>query len=108
MNPEKLYKWTVRYINFMWPLARLIMKIPRIGKMINWRLMIADYSRLLKDADDKTLKEWALLDTYDMISPAYDFPQTLKTFTKWYEDEGLTDIDVHYGYNGIEGRGRKL
>ena len=107
MNPQKLYKYTVRYINFMWPIARLIMKIPVIGKKINWRLMIADYSILLKNADSKTLKEWAVLDTYDMVSPVYDLPETVKSFRKWHEDEGLINIDVHRGYNGVEGRATK-
>ena len=107
MNPEKLYKLTVRYINFMWPLARLLMKIPKVGKMINWRLMIADYHHLLVNADSKTLKEWAILDTYDMVSPAHDHPATLKQYKGWHEAEGLKNIEVHYGYNGIEGRGVK-
>lgn len=107
MEPEKLYKRTVNYINFMWPIARLFMKIPKIGKMINWRLMIADYHHLLKNADSKTLKEWAILDTYDMVSPAHDHPATIRQFKNWHEEEQLINIDVHYGYNGIEGRGIK-
>lgn len=40
MDPERLYAITVKYINFVWPLARLIMKIPKIGKSINWRLKL--------------------------------------------------------------------
>ena len=107
MDPEKLYKLTVRYINFMWPLARLLMKIPKIGKIINWRLMIADYHDVLWNADSKTLKEWAILDTFDMVSPAHDHPATLKQYKSWHTQQGLTSIDVHYGYNGIEGRGVK-
>lgn len=107
MDPEKLYKRTVNYINFMWPIARLLMKIPTVGKMINWRLMIADYHHLLVNADSKTLKEWAILDTYDMVSPAHDHPATLKEYAGWHQDFGLTNIDVHIGYNGIEGRGIK-
>lgn len=107
MNPEKLYKYTVAYINFMWPIARLLMKIPKVGKMINWRLMIADYHHLLVNADSKTLKEWAILDTYDMVSPAHDHPATLKEYSGWHQEEGLLNCDVHYGYNGIEGRGIK-
>jgi SAM-dependent methyltransferase len=107
MDPERLYTLTVKYINFMWPLALLIMKIPKIGKMINWRLMIADYSLMLKNADNKKLKEWAILDTYDMVSPVYDFPVTLRTFKKWHTEEGLINIDVLHGYNGIEGRANK-
>jgi SAM-dependent methyltransferase len=107
MNPEKLYTYTVRYVNFMWPLVKVLMKIPKYGKMINWRLMIADYSHMLKNADERTLKEWAILDTYDMVSPAFDFPVTLKTFKQWHVEAGLGNIEVHYGYNGVEGRAIK-
>jgi 2-polyprenyl-3-methyl-5-hydroxy-6-metoxy-1,4-benzoquinol methylase len=106
-NPEKLYESVVRYINFIWPLSRLLIKIPGIGRRINWRLMVGDYSGVLKGADEKTLKEWAILDTYDMVSPAYDFPQTLKTFKKWHVEADLTDIDVHYGIDVIVGRAKK-
>jgi SAM-dependent methyltransferase len=107
MNPERLYILTEKYIRFMWPFSKLLRRIPKAGKMINWRMMIADYSSMLKNADEKTLKEWAILDTYDMISPAYDFPATLKTFRNWHIDEELVDIDVQYGYNGVEARAIK-
>jgi hypothetical protein len=53
------------------------------------------------------LKEWAYLDTFDMLSPRYDYPQSLKTVKSWFHDAKLSDIDIHYGYNGIEGRGTK-
>ncbi len=26
---------------------------------------------------------------------------------RWYEEAGLIDVDVHYGSNGLEGRGTK-
>jgi SAM-dependent methyltransferase len=107
IDPEKLYPRLKAYVDFMWPLARLIRKIPVIGPTINWKLLIADYSRELPDADEATLKEWAYLDTFDMLSPAYDYPVTVSTFRKWFEEEGLQQIEVHKGYNGVEGRGRK-
>jgi len=106
-DPKKLYEATKKYVDILWPLARIVRKIPKIGYAINWRLLVADYSKALPNADDRTLKEWAYLDTFDMLSPMYDKPKTLKTFKRWHEAAGLTDIEVHYGYNGIEGRGRK-
>lgn len=106
LDPEKLYRWVRRYVNFMWPLARVIRKLP-YGKSINWLLLVADYSELLPGANDDLLKEWAVLDSFDMVSPRYDKPQTLRTFKRWHEEAGLVEIDVHYGFNGIEGRGRK-
>lgn len=106
-DPEKLYRRIKKYVNFMWPFARLIRKIPKIGPTINWKLILPDYSRELPMADDATLKEWTYLDAMDMLSPMYDKPQTLKTFKTWHAKANLKDIDVHYGYNGIEGRGTK-
>ena len=108
INPKKLYVYVNNYINLAWPVAKIISKIPKIGYRINWRLLIADYSQtILKGADNKLLKEFAVLDTFDMLSPKYDYPQTLNTFKKWFVEAGLEKINVHYGYNGIEGRGKK-
>lgn len=105
-SPETLYPAVKRYVDFMWPLARVIRGIPKIGPSLNWKLLIGDYSQHLTNADDSTLKQWAYLDTFDMLSPRYDYPQTVKTFRRWFSEAGLTDIDVHEGYNGVEGRGR--
>jgi hypothetical protein len=91
----------------MWPLARLIRRIPKFGPAINWKLILPDYSRELPNADDKTLREWAYLDAMDMLSPMYDKPQTMATFHQWHKKAGLIEIEVHFGYNGIEGRGTK-
>lgn len=106
LNKEKLYKFCHAYVDMLWPIAKLNRKLfPKIGRKINWQLLIPDYSQ--HDLDDTGLKEWAYLDIFDMLSPAYDKPKTLATFKNWFERYGFTDIDVHYGYNGIEGRATK-
>lgn len=101
VKPQKLYNWCKSYINFMWPLARLVRKIPRVGEALNWRLLIADYAMQMPDADDATLKEWALLDTFDMLSPAFDIPQTPRTYQRWHEAACLKNISVRRGPNGL-------
>jgi ubiquinone/menaquinone biosynthesis C-methylase UbiE len=106
MAPQKLYPIVRRYVDMMWPLAGLIRRIPKIGPSLNWKLLIGDYSQHLTDADDATLKQWAYLDTFDMLSPQYDYPQTVSTFRRWFMESGYSDIDVRTGYNGVEGRGR--
>ena len=107
IEPQKLYSLVERYVNFIWPLARLISKIPKIGYAINWRLLVADYSTILPGATSDQLKEWAILDTFDMLSPRYDLPVTVATFRSWHKEANLKEIDVHKGYNGVEGRGTK-
>jgi 2-polyprenyl-3-methyl-5-hydroxy-6-metoxy-1,4-benzoquinol methylase/uncharacterized protein YbaR (Trm112 family) len=106
MEPHDLYRRVTAYINFVWPLARLLNRIPRLGRWLNWRLLVADY-RGVFDLPEAMLKEWAILDTFDMLSPRYDYPQTLDTLRSWFAKAGLVDVEVHYGYNGIEGRGQR-
>ncbi|HIA38820.1 MAG TPA: hypothetical protein EYN86_04870 [Planctomycetes bacterium] len=103
--PERLYRLTRKWVDLMWPLHTLIRKIPKIGHSINWRLLVADYSTW--GVNGQLLKEWAYLDTFDMLGPRYDSPQTLSTVKIWFQEAGLDDVEVIYGYNGIEGRGKK-
>ena len=56
---------------------------------------------------EKQLKEWAILDTFDNLAPKFDQRQTLSTLRKWFSECEMEEVDVHYGYNGIEGRGVK-
>lgn len=110
INPKKLYTYVKNYIDLMWPVVKLLRKIPKIGySIIHVILCIADYSStIMKNSPDNIVKEFAYLDTFDRLSPKYDYPQKLLTFKKWHEDAGLVDITVKYGYNGIEGRGIKI
>ncbi len=104
---ERLYAWVERYVRLMWPLSRLLNHLPG-GAQLNWAgLCIPNYARVFPDLSPQALKQWAILDAFDMLSPRYDQPQALATIQRWFQEAGLIDIDVHYGYNGIEGRGRR-
>ena len=105
INLEILYKITCIYVNIIWPLTKLIHKLP-YGRKINGLLLIADF-RGAYNMTEERLKDWAILDTFDMLSPAYDQPQSLKTIKKWFNEAPLKNIEVNYGHNGIEGRGTK-
>lgn len=98
--PERLHRLTRAYVDLVWPLARLIRRLPRIGKTLNWKLLIGDYSDLIDD--DEVLRQWAYLDTFDMLSPRYDIPQTLSAVRKWGARAGLDHFEARHGYNGIE------
>ncbi|HLF17609.1 MAG TPA: class I SAM-dependent methyltransferase [Candidatus Omnitrophota bacterium] len=105
MDPQRLYKFTKGYVDALWPLAKIIRKIPRIGTKINWVLGLADYSQ--RGLEERMLKEWMYLDTFDMFSPRYDYPKTVKEVQQWFKEAGLKDVEVGEGYNGIEARGRR-
>lgn len=105
MEHVKLYNIIRNYIDSMWPLAKLINKLP-YGYLINRILLIADYRGRYPLSEDM-LKEWAILDSFDMLSPAYDSPQTVETVKEWFNRAGLINVEVCKGYNGIEGRGER-
>jgi hypothetical protein len=50
------------------------------------------------------LKEWAILDTFDMLAPAYDQPKSAETLRHWFAHAGLTQIEI-FRSGGLVGRG---
>jgi ubiquinone/menaquinone biosynthesis C-methylase UbiE/uncharacterized protein YbaR (Trm112 family) len=103
LDPDTLYAGVKRWVDFMWPLAGVLRKLPK-GYAINWRLLVADYSFLGLQGD--MLKEWSYLDTFDMLAPRYDRPATLGTFRSWAVRAGLTSIEAEYTPHGVVLRGR--
>lgn len=105
LPPQLLYRLVRTYVQCLWPIATLLNRVP-YGNNLNWRLLIADY-RGKHPLSEALLKEWAVLDSFDMLAPAYDQPQTLETVRGWFSEAGLTDVHVGLGHNGIVGRGRR-
>lgn len=103
MNSERLYhlvRWGVP--KFM-PVARLARRVA--GRWGARLLPIAEYGHL--GLASELNEEWSILDTFDMLSPAYDHPQTLAAVRGWFADVGFTDVVVERGPNGIVGRGSR-
>ena len=48
------------------------------------------------DLDREALKEWVILDTFDMFSPAYDNPQRLETVAKWFKEFGMKEVKAEF------------
>ncbi len=105
IDPQKLYSIISLYIHLMWPIARCINALP-MGRKINTVLLIADF-RGVFNLNEEQLKEWAILDTFDMLSPQYDFPQTMRTVSNWFRNSQFAKFEVQPGHIGIEGRGTK-
>jgi len=104
IEPGALYNLCKQYVEFMWPLTRhTARRFGHFGSLVNWRLLIADYTGVY-DLPSNIMKEWAVLEAFDMLSPRYDFPQTYETVQKWFRRANLTNCEVRTGYNGIYGR----
>lgn len=60
--------------------------------MLTRFLPICDIIKTLpyKQLSKEQLKEWVILDTFDMFSPQYDNPKKISTIKKWFEKYGTT------------------
>jgi hypothetical protein len=79
--------------------------VPRVGRRLRHALPVANYDGLLP-LNAAQLREWAVLDTFDMLAPAHDHPQTAAAVHGWFEEERLADIDVRRR-GLVVGRGRR-
>ena len=86
--------------------SQLLGRIPFAGKALKRLIPVADYTGIF-GLSDQQLKEWALLDTFDMLAPEYDNPQTAAGIKAWAETAGLCEIEVLHASHLVV-RGRKV
>ncbi len=103
VSSETLYKFCEIWVNLWWKVTGIAVKITK-RRALSWFLCIADY-RGVYPLKDSIQKEWSILDTFDMLSPVYDYPKSLEEIKLWFEETSLKDIEIKYGFNGIEAHG---
>lgn len=103
MGKERLYRIICKAVPLLLPIA---VGLRRTIGPAGARLMpILEYSNL--KLPPELNEEWAILDTFDMYSPAHDHPQSLATVRHWFKSAGFSGMEVRYGQNGVVGRGTK-
>jgi 2-polyprenyl-3-methyl-5-hydroxy-6-metoxy-1,4-benzoquinol methylase len=103
MDRQRLHRLVERAVDALLPAATWLRR--RAGRAGARLLPIVEYSHLGLAPDVN--REWAVLDTFDMYSPAHDHPQTEQAVRRWYARAGFVDVHVAPGPNGIIGRGRR-
>ena len=106
MRAERLFSLVVRMVQLLWPVSLALGRVPRLGRKLRHALPVANYEGLLPLTPGQ-LKEWAVLDTFDMLAPAHDHPQNLAAVRGWFEEAGFADAEV-FRRGLIVGRGRSI
>ena len=75
------------------PLGVLLGKVPVVGRQLKRLVPVANYVGALP-LSRKQHEEWALLDTFDWLSPAYDNPQTPEVVRTWMDQAHMADVEV--------------
>ncbi len=93
MDKERLFRLVTRVGPSLLPISSLIGRAPRVGRRLRYLVPVANYEGVLPLTQEQ-LRDWSILDTFDMLSPAYDQPQSPETLTRWLSDAGMTDVEV--------------
>lgn len=102
---RRLFSFLQKAVPATLPVSQMLGRVPVVGKALKRLIPIADYTGVYPLSPGQ-LREWALLDTFDMLAPEYDKPQSVPTVRKWLAGAGLVDVEVlHVGH--LVGRGRK-
>lgn len=105
MPKQKLFALLETLVPALLPVSRMLGRIPVVGKVLKRTIPVANYDGLLP-LTEKQLSEWALLDTFDWLSPAYDNPQTNKSARSYMEQAQMEQVEVLRAGH-LVARGRK-
>ena len=106
MESSRLFKMVEKMVPLLLPTSLLIGRIPLAGKKLRYLIPVANYDGIFP-LTKKQIREWAILDTFDMLSPRYDYPQTKATLLSWLREAGMDNIKVFHPAH-LVGLGRKL
>jgi len=93
ISPQTLFAFLERNVPFLLKLSQLLGSVPIVGVVLKRIIPVADYTGRYP-LNERQLNEWALLDTFDMLGPQYDSPQSASTIRNWMVKAGLEEIDV--------------
>ena len=88
MNHKKLLHWVESNVDTMIALYKGLHKLG-LGVFSRFIPVVDIYKVLPPGLSETEEKEWVILDTFDMLSPAYDNPQRMRNVVKWIKDNGL-------------------
>ena len=105
VSQAKLFAFLEKSVPAMLATSRALARVPMVGRGLKRIVPVADYTGIFP-LSEQQLHEWGLLDTFDMLAPTYDNPQTVATVRRWMENAGLVDVEVLHAAH-LVARGRK-
>lgn len=106
MQPQKLFRLLQSTVPVLLPVSQLLGGIPLLGRYLKRIVPVANYTGVYP-LSAAQLREWALLDTFDMLAPRYDhLKPTAGRLRRWLEAAGLANVEV-FRPGHLVGRGGK-
>ena len=99
MSHEKLLAAINLHVDWLIKTSSFFSAI-KLGKIFNRFLPICDIAGTMpQNLPYAQLRELCVLDTFDMFSPEYDNPQSIKTVVNWFKKYGMVQVKgekIHY------------
>ena len=107
MQKERLFDLCRRWVPRFLAVSQRVGRIPKLGRILVRAIPVADYTGVY-DLDQTQLKEWAVLDTFDWLSPEYDQPQHRADVARWIAASGFSEVTVlKSGFMIVRGVGKR-
>jgi SAM-dependent methyltransferase len=105
MTQQKLLRVLETTVPVMLSVSQAIGAIPVLGRFLKRMIPVTYYSGIYS-LSRQQLKEWALLDTFDMLAPEYDKPQSIARVRRWFAAAELANVEV-FRAGHLVGRGSR-
>ena len=93
MSKQRVFRMCQRWVPRMLRITKRIGRIPRVGPLLVRAIPVADYRNVFP-LTEAQVTEWALLDTFDWLSPEYDQPQKREVVNQWISAAGFGESSV--------------
>lgn len=108
MKTETLHALLRMTIPPLFDLKKFVYRIRAVGRPLGNLIPIGPISHKPKfDYTDEELKEIKVLSALDMLSPVHDHPQKVEDVKAWFAAVGLAEVEIKYGFNGINAKGKR-
>jgi len=105
MSQQRLLSMLERSVPALLAVSTAVSRIPVLGRYLKRAIPVANYTGILPLSAEQ-LREWALLDTFDMLAPEYEQPQRARDVRRWCDQAGLGGTEV-FILGHLVARGRR-
>lgn len=105
IRPDRLLAFLEWFIPKWLPFDTFIKRIPVAGNYLGAIIPCWNYFYTALSPSENI--QWAIMDTFDALAPAFDNPVTLEGVRGWFSRCGYTNFQVREGGNGVVGNGVK-
>ena len=91
MKKQRLLAMIKGAMPVLFPLTNVMFRVPLLGPLFNFTIPVANYTNE-RALTRQQRYDWAVLDTFDMLSPQYDHPQTFAEAERALTGAGIVEL----------------